>query len=107
MPMKELFTKADVDEVLKLPRAAILKHSSRCSLSARANSVVQQFMEENLKTPIFLIRVIESRDASLYLAEKVGVTHASPQLLVLRNGTTVWHASHHEITPSLINKLES
>ncbi len=103
--MREVHTKADVDDILRLPYAVVFKHSSLCPSSARAHSVVRDLAKSKPDVPIFLILVIESREASLYLAERVGVTHQSPQLLVLRNGVVEWHVSHFDITPSLMDQL--
>jgi bacillithiol system protein YtxJ len=44
------------------------------------------------------VRVIEERPVSLALSQRVGVTHQSPQALLVRNGVAVWHASHYAIT---------
>jgi bacillithiol system protein YtxJ len=44
------------------------------------------------------VRVIEERPVSLALAEQVGVPHASPQSLLIKDGHGVWNASHRGIT---------
>lgn len=45
-----------------------------------------------------LVRVIEERAVSLALAERLGVRHESPQVLLIRDGRVDWHDSHHRIT---------
>ncbi|MHC5021208.1 MAG: monothiol bacilliredoxin BrxC family protein [Planctomycetota bacterium] len=57
----------------------ILKHSSRCSLSALIRPVVMQFLETHPDVPCFEIGVIEHRPASDFVAEQLRVTHQSPQ----------------------------
>jgi len=103
--MREVRTKAEVDEILRLPYAVVFKHSTRCPISSRAQSMVQAFAETRPELPIFLLLVVESREASLYLAERVGVTHQSPQLLALREGRAERHVSHFDITTSWMEKL--
>lgn len=44
------------------------------------------------------VRVIEERPVSLALAERIGVTHQSPQAIVIKNGKPLWHDSHERIT---------
>jgi bacillithiol system protein YtxJ len=45
-----------------------------------------------------MVKVIESRPVSNAIAEKLAVTHQSPQLILLHSGQEVWNASHHNIT---------
>jgi bacillithiol system protein YtxJ len=48
------------------------------------------------------VRVIEERPVSLALSERVGVQHQSPQALLIRDGSAVWHASHQGITAAAL-----
>jgi bacillithiol system protein YtxJ len=45
-----------------------------------------------------IVRVIEERPVSLALAQQVGVTHQSPQALLIKNGKAIWNDSHYSIT---------
>lgn len=75
----------------------IFKHSTTCPISAAAYHQVEQFEAQN-ETPVYLIRVIEERPLSLGFADMVNVKHASPQVIVMKNGVAKWHTSHYEIT---------
>lgn len=44
-----------------------------------------------------MVKVIESRPLSLWLADRLNVKHASPQIMLVKNGVVVWHASHGSI----------
>lgn len=44
-----------------------------------------------------MVKVIESRPLSLWLADRLNVNHASPQIMLVKNGVVVWHASHGSI----------
>ncbi len=48
------------------------------------------------------MRVIEERPVSLALAERVGLQHQSPQAMLVRDGSAVWNASHHDITAAAL-----
>ena len=53
-----------------------------------------------------MVKVIESRPLSLWLADRLQVKHASPQIMVVKNGTVVWRASHGSLrVPALVDAL--
>jgi bacillithiol system protein YtxJ len=78
----------------------IFKHSNRCAISARAANRVAEYLAKNPPgmPPVYLIDVIASRPLSNAVAEATGVTHASPQMLLIRDRKAVWNASHGAIT---------
>jgi bacillithiol system protein YtxJ len=47
---------------------------------------------------VALIDVICAKRVALALAERTGVKHESPQVILLRDGRAVWSASHYAIT---------
>ena len=47
--------------------------------------------------PVYLVDVVHSRPLSRYIAERVGVVHASPQAIILRAGVPAWHGSHFDL----------
>lgn len=101
--MKEMFSEADMDQLLSDSHqkpVLILKHSTSCPISASAYKAFQQFVQDSVdsKVDFALVKVIESRPASLYLAEKVGVKHQSPQVLLIENGSAIWDDSHWQIS---------
>ncbi len=100
----ELRSEQQVEEVLRMPRALVFKHSTRCSVSRRAYSVVEQFTEEHPEIPLFLVSVIESRPVSNYLAEQLKVRHQSPQVLLVCDGEAVWHGEHYAISGQTIGE---
>ena len=78
-----------------LPASCLVyKHSTTCGLSARAANEVKAMVTE---LPIYWINVREQRDLSNWVEEAYGVTHESPQLILLKDGKPqrVW--SHSEI----------
>jgi bacillithiol system protein YtxJ len=78
----------------------VFKHSTACPVSARAHREWESFLPsaEAGRVTLALVRVIEERPVSLALADRVGVRHESPQVLLIKNGRALWHASHWNIT---------
>ena len=71
----------------------LFKHSTTCPISA---GVYQEI--SNADADINLIVVQRARDVSAAIAEKTGIRHESPQVIVLKNGKVVYHASHYDVT---------
>ena len=86
IPMKEKTLPAD---------CIVYKHSTTCGISATAAKEVRAM---ETKLPIYWINVREQRDLSNWVAETYGVTHESPQLILIREGKPqkVW--SHYEVS---------
>ncbi|GFN32027.1 bacillithiol system redox-active protein YtxJ [Paenibacillus xylaniclasticus] len=78
----------------------VFKHSTRCSVSAEAIEAWNKWLEDNQQSGIrqTLVNVVEDRPVSNAIAEQTGVTHASPQALLIVNGQVVWNTSHWHIT---------
>ncbi|MBK8601465.1 MAG: bacillithiol system redox-active protein YtxJ [Flavobacterium sp.] len=75
----------------------IFKHSTRCSVSRMAlKQFESEFDLEDQVTPYFL-DLLEHRDISNAVAERFDVVHQSPQLLLIKNGMSVYDASHSAI----------
>ena len=83
----------------------VFKHSTRCSISRMA---LRQFETDwNLDgkiTPYFL-DLLEYRPISNAIAERLGVVHQSPQVIVIKEGLAVYDASHEAIQVSALALL--
>ena len=76
---------------------AIFKHSTRCSISRFA---LKQFENEFVleeKVDTYFLDLIEHRDVSNDIASRFQVVHQSPQLLLIKNGKSVYDVSHSDI----------
>lgn len=76
----------------------IFKHSTRCGISRMVmNQFVDayNFAEEDID--LYYLDLIAYRDISNEIASKFQVMHESPQLLVIKGGVVVAHASHGAI----------
>lgn len=94
----------DVTRLLAEPVALLYKHSNTCWISEMAEKVVTDFERQKPDIPVYTIDVRFERGLSLALAEKLGVPHESPQVILLRGGEPVWDASHLQITRELLGQ---
>ena len=76
----------------------LLKHSTRCSISAAALREYRHFEATEPGAELWRVLVIEKRLLSAKVASESGLRHESPQVLLLSGGQVVWHASHWSIT---------
>lgn len=105
--VNEITSIAGVDAALAASAEApvfLFKHSTTCPISASAHRRVSDFIAGAPEgTPVFyLVKVIESRPASNDIAARLGVTHQSPQLILVDKGAAVWNTSHGSITGDAI-----
>ena len=76
---------------------AIFKHSTRCSISRMAlKQFENEFDLEGSVTPYFL-DLLNHRDISNEIATRFEVYHQSPQLLLIKEGKSIYDASHSDI----------
>jgi bacillithiol system protein YtxJ len=75
----------------------IFKHSTRCAVSRMVlKQFENEFDAEQKITPYFLDLLIH-RDISNAIAERFGVVHQSPQLILIKDGKAVYNTSHSDI----------
>lgn len=93
-------TESEIDNILgrsEKPQV-IYKHSYSCAVSLFAKSSLESDLETAIeKADMHLIDVIAQRPLSKAIADKTGVRHESPQLLVIHGGDVFWSASHGSV----------
>ena len=74
----------------------IFKHSTTCSISAAAKSRLErQWADAGLQNvKLYYLDLLRFRPISNEIAEKFGVRHESPQLLLIKQGECRYDASH-------------
>lgn len=83
----------------------IFKHSTRCSISRMAlKQFENEFNYEEKIAPYFL-DLLNHRDISNEIATKFGVFHQSPQMIVIKDGISVYDASHSDIDAESLSKF--
>ena len=79
----------------------VFKHSTACGVSARASKEVEGLQ---VAIPIFWVNVREQRDLSDWVAETYGVTHESPQLILLQQGKAAKVWNHFQVNREVIER---
>ena len=75
----------------------IFKHSLTCPISSAAYDQMTRYEGE-----VALLEVQKARALSNAIESRFGVTHESPQVIVLRKGQVFWNASHFKITAEAV-----
>lgn len=81
---------------------AVFKHSTRCSISTNARYRLER--EWIFDIPVYEVDVLRQRELSMHIAERSGIRHESPQLILFRDGQPVYHGSHTFI---FVSEIES
>ena len=106
--MQKLATEADVATVLAEPLAVVSKHSPICPTSGIAFEEIRSLRRLQQDVPVYLVDVVHSRPLSRYIAERLGIVHASPQAIILRAGVPAWHGSHFDLrADTMVRQLEA
>ena len=78
----------EVDKISQQSPVVIFKHSTRCSISATAIDRLERKWEVSNHPDVsaFYLDVIQHRELSQSVADRYGITHESPQMLVIQDG---------------------
>ncbi len=81
-------------------KAVILfKHSTRCSTSSMVLDRLERFWKLSEKeAPAYFLDMIKHRNVSDKIAQLYGISHESPQILLIKNGKCIYSASHSNIS---------
>ena len=106
--MHTISSEADIASALAEPLAVVYKHSPICPTSGMAFEEIRSLRRLQEDVPVYMVDVIHARPLSRYIAERVGVIHASPQAIILRAGVPAWHGSHFDLrADTMARKLEA
>ncbi|MGD9903189.1 MAG: bacillithiol system redox-active protein YtxJ [Vicinamibacterales bacterium] len=93
-----LTSDADVDRLLAASHDApviVFKHSESCGASWMAEA---SLAGQRLPVPVHQVVVQRHRQTSALIAERLGIRHESPQVIILAGGRAAWHTSHAGVT---------
>ena len=106
--MLPLTTSTDFEALLDAPVALVYKHSTRCPIAGIALEEVELLSSLRPELPVHVVDVIRDRSLSRQVAERVGITHHSPQAILLVEGHPVWAASHFEVrAETIVRRLDA
>jgi bacillithiol system protein YtxJ len=77
----------------------LFKHSTRCSISAAALDRLERNWKDAEMTKVapYYLDLLSYRPISTKIQTIFNVEHESPQVLIIKNGRCVYHASHIDI----------
>ena len=64
----------------------------------------QEYDIEEGKLKAYYLDLLEHRDISNEIAERFGVYHQSPQVILIRDGKAVYDTSHSDIDAATVQK---
>ena len=84
----------------------IFKHSTRCGISSMVIKRFEAlFLQEHQKLKVYYLDLLNYRDISDEVGYTFQVRHQSPQLIVAKNGISIHHASHYDITQTNLSRF--
>ena len=98
--MKDLTTIQELEGALAPdPKPVLLyKHSTQCGICDAAIEEVQSFEATHPDAAtIYYLDLLAHRDVSNAIAQKLGIRHESPQLILLKEGKPVAVLNHRAI----------
>jgi len=98
---KNISSMEEVDEIqaasFSKPQI-IFKHSTRCSISSTAkNRIEEGFVQLENLADLYYLDLLSYRNISNEIEYRFKVEHESPQVIILKNGVSVYNASHNMI----------
>lgn len=98
----QLSTAEDLDRFLASAAgspALIYKHSLTCGTSGVAFEEIRDVVPAlPAGVRVGVVKIQPARALSNLIADRFGVRHESPQVLLVHDGRAVWHASHFRVT---------
>lgn len=83
----------------------IFKHSTRCGISRFAlRDFERSFDISEEEMEVFYLDLLKYRDISNEIAQRFGIIHQSPQVIVLKNKEAIYNDSHGGISVASIKK---
>ena len=96
----DLKNNGQIKEIIEKSKARpqiIFKHSSRCSISSMAKGRLERSLAPD-NADFYFLDLIAYRSVSNQVSAEFKVSHESPQILVIKNGQSIYDESHGYIT---------
>ena len=105
---KTLVNSEQLEEIKKTSfekPVAIFKHSTRCIISKMALKNFESDFSLHDVMDVYYLDLIAYRNISNKIADDFGITHQSPQILLIKDGVAVYAASHESIDANVLTKI--
>lgn len=105
--MLEIRTVEEMEALVTGPDPVILfKYSPTCGISKVAQEAWEAFLPEKHGVVLAQCDVLGAKPAARGISERIHVAHQSPQVLALRGGKCIAHASHYSIKTAWLEHAE-
>ena len=103
MNWNKLTSEAQIDQVITESAekpVLLFKHSTSCSISSMSlDRLLRNWKPEDSDKIIpYYLDLLAYRNLSNLVAERFGIPHESPQVLLIQNGKVTYHESHYGIS---------
>jgi len=106
IPLSSLDQLDQIKEQSKTSPVVIFKHSTRCVISRMVlREFESSFAEDQHTVSLYFLDLLTYRDISNEIGSEFDVFHQSPQLIVIKNGEAIYHASHNDINSKSIKEF--
>lgn len=85
---------SEIEKRSKTKTQLVFKHSTRCGISRMVMNQFVSMYNLDLNADLYYLDLLNHREVSNEVGYKFQVLHQSPQMLVIKNGVAVAHASH-------------
>ena len=104
IPLKTLEQLEEINKISTTETVVIFKHSTRCGISRMVIKLFEKQFDASMSDlKVYYLDLLNFRELSNEVGYKYQILHQSPQLLVVKNGVVVEHASHYDITTIDLN----
>ena len=97
-----LTTPEAVESFLSEHPTSVIFKAGTCHKTMQGFGFVQEILEAREDLMLGIIRVVEWRPASNLVADRTGIRHESPQVIVFKEGAPVFEANNWNITPETL-----
>jgi thioredoxin 1 len=107
-PVTPLTDAAELDAAIDESRVRpvlLFKHSRSCGVSHEALDELHAHVgRASARAAYKMITVQSHRTVSDHATRRLGIRHATPQVILLRDGQPVWSASHFRVTADELDR---
>lgn len=105
IPLTDLGQLNEIIDVSTEKTVLIFKHSTRCIVSRTTLKNFENEFDLSKKLKTYFLDLLNHRDISNEIANRFNVVHQSPQLLLIKNGKSVYDVSHEAIDTGVLKDL--
>ena len=93
----------EVNQFLDQNPTSVVFKAGTCHKTMQGFGVLQEKLETRDDLMVGIIRVVEARAASNLIAEKTGIVHHSPQVILFKDKEAVFDVDNWDITPEVVD----